>query len=172
MIVTRLVLHGRDIRSSMGIAGIGGLCRAVITMLIESSVIYATRSLLVLVPLSTAVVNPSGFLFILAETQARALLRPQSLDRLSNVTAIKQVIAPLLIILRVANKTALTSNTIVSGCIDTFKARTPGQSAGGDGTHPSGDSMSSVDERGTNSVELLVEVETTIESRPDNVQAP
>ena len=87
MIVTRLVLHGRDIRSSMGIAGIGGLCRAVITMLIESSVIYATSSLLVLVPLSTAVVNPSGFLFILAETQARALLRPQSLDRLSNMTA-------------------------------------------------------------------------------------
>ena len=36
MIVTRLVLHGRDIRTSMGIAGIGGLCRAVITMLIES----------------------------------------------------------------------------------------------------------------------------------------
>ena len=31
--------------------------------------------------------------------------------------------------------------------------------------------MSSVDECGTNSVEFPVEVETTIESRPDNVQA-
>ena len=32
--------------------------------------------------------------------------------------------------------------------------------------------MSSVDECGTNSVELPVGVETTTEYRPDNVQAP
>ena len=76
MIVARLVLHTRNIRTSMGIAGIGGLCKVIITMLIESSVIYATSSLLVLVPLSTREVDPGGFMFILAETQARALPRP------------------------------------------------------------------------------------------------
>ena len=48
MIVARLVLHTRNIRTSMGIAGIGGLCKVIITMLIESSVIYATSSLLVI----------------------------------------------------------------------------------------------------------------------------
>ena len=41
---------------------------------------------------------------------------------------------------------------------------------GGDGTHPSGDSVSSVDECGTNSVEPPVEVETTIESHSDEIQ--
>ena len=86
MIVARLVLHSRNIRTSMGIAGIGGLCKVIITMLIESSVIYATSSLLVIWLLGTGMGGSSGFLFILAETQARALPRPQSLDRLSNVT--------------------------------------------------------------------------------------
>ena len=77
MIVIRLVLHSRKIRTSMGIAGIGGLCKAIITMLIESSMIYATSSFLVLGMLNTGVFTSSGFLFILAETQARTLLRPQ-----------------------------------------------------------------------------------------------
>ena len=86
MIVARLVLHSRNIRTSTGVAGIGGLCRAIITMLIESSVIYATSLLLVLLLLSTGRGGSNGFMFILAETQVRALPRPQSLDRLSNVT--------------------------------------------------------------------------------------
>ena len=87
MIVTRLVLHTRNIRASMGIAGIGGLCKAIITMLVESSVIYAMSSFLGLGLLGAGAFISSGFLFILAETQARALLRPQLLDRLSNMTA-------------------------------------------------------------------------------------
>ena len=76
MIVARLVLHTRNIRTSMGIAGIGGSCKVIITMLIESSVIYATSSLLVIWLLGTGMGGSSGFLFILAETQARALPRP------------------------------------------------------------------------------------------------
>ena len=86
MIVTRLVLHSRNICTGMGVPGVGGLYKTIITMLIESSVIYATSSLLVLGPLSTGEVDSSGFLFILAETQARALPYPRSLDRFPNVT--------------------------------------------------------------------------------------
>ena len=77
MIVIRLVLHTRNIHTSMGIAGIGGLCKAIITMLIESSMIYATSSFLVVGLLSTGAFISSGFIFILAETQACAPLRPQ-----------------------------------------------------------------------------------------------
>ena len=42
-------------------------------MLIESSVIYATSLFLVLGLLGSGAFDSSGFLFILAETQARAL---------------------------------------------------------------------------------------------------
>ena len=57
----------------MGAPGASGLYKTIITMLVESTVIYAASSLLVLGPLSTGEVDSSGFLFILAETQARAL---------------------------------------------------------------------------------------------------
>ena len=78
------------------------------------------------------------------------------------------MIAPLLIILRVANKTALTSDAVVAGRVSTFKARSRGESADGGGTL-SGDSTSSVDEGGTNSWELRVLIDTGIESHPDGV---
>ena len=76
MIVTRLVLHSRNICTGVGVPGVGGLYKTIITMLIESSVIYATSSLLVIWLLGTGMGGSSGFLFILAETQARALPRP------------------------------------------------------------------------------------------------
>ena len=65
------------------------------------------------------------------------------------------MIASLLIIQRVANKSALTSNTVASARLSDFKARSRGQPMTGGGAILSGgDSMSSVDERGTNSGEL------------------
>ena len=74
---------------------------------------------------------------------------------------IEQVIAPLLIVLRVANKSALTSNTVASGHISEFKAQTQGELASGTGTPLGGDLMSPADECGTNSGELRVCVRTT-----------
>ena len=68
---------------------------------------------------------------------------------------IGQVIAPLLIILRVADKSALTSNTIASGRVSEFKVRSPEELTGG-GTISGGDSTSSADERGMDSGELVV----------------
>lgn len=44
-IVIGLILLARDTRTAMGIAGIGGLCKAVVTILIKSCTLYAVSSL-------------------------------------------------------------------------------------------------------------------------------
>ena len=56
---------------------------------------------------------------------------------------IGQAIAPMLIIQRVANKSALTSNDVVHGCISEFKVKNQEDSTGDDGSLPSGDPMTS-----------------------------
>ena len=48
MISIRLVLRARGIRTAVGIAGIGGMCNAVVTMFIESCALYATSLLLII----------------------------------------------------------------------------------------------------------------------------
>ena len=48
MIIIRITLHTRNTRSAMGITGVGGLCTAIITMLIESCALYAASVLLVI----------------------------------------------------------------------------------------------------------------------------
>ena len=64
---------------------------------------------------------------------------------------IRQVIAPMLIIQRVANKSALTSNDVVHGWISEFEAKNQEESTGDGGSLPSGDPMtSSVGECGKN----------------------
>ena len=60
---------------------------------------------------------------------------------------IGQVIAPLLIIQRVATKRALTSNAITSKHLSSFKVRSRGISIGGNVTLPDRDPMSFVDGR-------------------------
>jgi len=149
MIVARLVVQSRNIRMAVGApAGIGGLYKAIVTMLIESSALYAVNSLLFVGPWGAGSHIADIFLPILAETQ---------------------VIAPLLIIQRVANQNALTSNTITSGNTGSFNMRSRGKSTGSNGTLPSGYRMSSVDKYGNNSGELGVGVETTIDLRRDKV---
>ena len=46
MIVVRLILHTRSIRTSTGKGGINGLYMVIVTMLIESSALYGVSSLL------------------------------------------------------------------------------------------------------------------------------
>ena len=75
MIVIRLILHTRSVRTAMGISGIGGLSNAIITMLIESCALYAVSSLLVLGPWSAVNSSVEIFLPILAETQVRIFSR-------------------------------------------------------------------------------------------------
>ena len=48
MIVTRLTLHARGVQAVMGGIGSGGLCKAIVTMFVESCAINAVTSVLVL----------------------------------------------------------------------------------------------------------------------------
>ena len=84
MIVIRLVLHTRNIRTAMGGAGTGGLCKAIVTMFIESCAINAVTSLLALVLFSTKNDAMVISLYILPMTQVRAFSRPESSDRSPN----------------------------------------------------------------------------------------
>ena len=85
MIVIRLALHTRNVRNTMGIAGIGGLSKAIITMLIESCALYAVSSLLVLGPLGARNTAEAIFVPILTETQVCASPRLRSSGRPSDM---------------------------------------------------------------------------------------
>ena len=99
MIVIRLVLHGRNIRTATGsLAGISGLYNAASTMLIESCALLTVSSLLVVGALaavgygSTYNISAIGgyvvdiFFPTLAEIQVCAFSRPPSPGQLSNAT--------------------------------------------------------------------------------------
>ena len=72
MIVVRLTLHVRGVRAVMGKVGSGGLCKAIVTMFVESCAINAVTSVLVL-GLLGAGNDPMGILLpILPRTRVRA----------------------------------------------------------------------------------------------------
>ena len=79
MIVLRLALHDRSVRAAMGTPGrIGGLYKAIVTMLIESCALYAVASLLVIGPANARDISTAAiFLPILAQTQVRTFLWPR-----------------------------------------------------------------------------------------------
>ena len=58
----------------------------------------------------------------------------------------EQCIAPFLIVLRVANRTALTSEAVVSGNVGSIRFKSQGESTGVDGTFLDGNPVSSTDE--------------------------
>ena len=73
MIVVRLILHTRDTRNALGITGIGGLCKAIIIMLVESCALFAVNSLLVIGLLVARNPTCSFFLAIIPEILVRTL---------------------------------------------------------------------------------------------------
>lgn len=74
MIVTRLALHSRNIRSAMGApAGASGLYETIITVLVESCAIYAVTSLLFVGSWGAKSHVADIFLPILAEIQVRTV---------------------------------------------------------------------------------------------------
>ena len=75
MIVTRLILLTKNTRTALGITGVGGLCKAIVAMLIESCALYAVSSLMVIGPWAARNRITNFFLFILPEAQVRAFLR-------------------------------------------------------------------------------------------------
>ena len=72
MIIIRLILHARNTRAALGGSGIGGLSKAIVTMLVESCALYAVSSLLVIGPYGGGNYVTNLFLFVLPETQVRA----------------------------------------------------------------------------------------------------
>ena len=71
MIVIRLILHTRSIRTTMGISGIGESSKAIITMLVESGALFAVSLLLVLGTWGAKNYVAESFFPILSETQVR-----------------------------------------------------------------------------------------------------
>ena len=165
MIVLRLALHGRHVRAAAGFgAGIGGLYKTIATMLIESCALFAVSSLLAVGSVATGSVEVSNLaLPILTEIQVCAFPRPQSLDGLSHMTRNGQIIAPLLIIQRVANRSALSSTTI-AGSIGSFRARSRGELTSGSGAFHGEHSMGPIGQRRTNSGEHGIGVESRLPS--------
>ena len=164
MIVTRLVLHGRNVRATIGSpTGMSRLSKTIITMLIESSALYAVNSLL-LIGLWAAGNPASGiFLPIISQNQVGFSSQPHAPDRLTNWTVgLVQVIAPLLIIQRVANRSALASNTTITEHIGR-------RELAGDRTPPALYPMGSADHYGKHGGGAGVHgVETTIDLRRDS----
>jgi len=77
MIVIRLVLHSKDIHATLGApGGISGLYKAIITMLIESSALYAVNSALVIGLWVAGNDVAEVFFPVLAEIQVRTSLDP------------------------------------------------------------------------------------------------
>ena len=71
MIIIRLIRYSRSVRTAMGMTGIGGLCGAVVTMLVESFAL-CTVNTLVFIGLWGARSDVNGMvLSILEETQVR-----------------------------------------------------------------------------------------------------
>jgi hypothetical protein len=164
MIVTRLFLHDRSIRKAAGARfTTSGLYNAIITMLIESCAVYAISFLLYMGPWAAASSVANLFFTGLSGAQVGALStlsrRPPNLGTLfSNPD--EQVIAPFLLILRVANRTALTSDTMISGGGPSIYF---GKSMGGSETLPDAHPMSSIGTSGETPGQLSGEAETTID---------
>ena len=135
MIVVRLALHSRNIKNVMGPqGGSGGIYKAVYTMLIESYALYVITFILYL---GTWLANhPLAYCIfqILAETQVRSTFLLTHCDLFSNHADHGQAIAPFLVIIRVANRTALTKEAIVSGNISSINFESRRKSTGYTGT--------------------------------------
>lgn len=114
MIVGRIVRHSREIQNAMGVlAKPSRLYATIVTILVESCALYSVSYLLFLGPWASSSPVSNAFFSMLAQNQ---------------------VIAPFLVILRVANRTALTSDTITSGAISSFSFGSQGKSTDYSGT--------------------------------------
>ena len=98
MIIIRLVLLGRDIRNPTGTrATTTGLCKAVVTMLVESFAFYAVNFLLFIVPWATGSSIWAIFFPILADVQVCVFCLPGSSLSCNTVGQLVMEIAPCLI---------------------------------------------------------------------------
>ena len=125
-------------------AGVGGLYKTAITILIESSALFAVSFLMYVGPWATKSFLQYIFLQILAQTQVRVFPTRRGLGTRWSNLCIHQVIAPFLITLRVANQRSSKNDTTVSGNVGSMRFSSQGKSAGGE-TLPSRHPMGSMD---------------------------
>ena len=86
MIITRLILHSRNIRKAVGTtAGVTGLYKAIVTMLVESSALYAASLVLTAGPWVAGSYLQDIFTPILAEVQVRPVLHFRDAPQTSEV---------------------------------------------------------------------------------------
>ena len=166
MIIIRLVLHSRNIRNAMGPEHrASGLYKAVITMLIESCALYAVSFLLFIGPWIVNDFVQYIFWPILAETQVRAGFYHNFGKQWSD-HGDEQVIAPFLIIPRVANQTAFTSNATAPGTVGSIRFKSQQKSTNFDESLPGGSLVSSVEASGETTAGFGVWAEDAIDEVP------
>ena len=74
MIAVKLILHSRSVRNAIGApAGVAGLYKALVTMLVESYVLYAVSSILVIGTWFAQSPITDAFLPLLSQAQVRAI---------------------------------------------------------------------------------------------------
>ena len=84
MIVVRLILHNKEVGATTELpAGKNGLYKTVVTMLVESSALYAVSSLLVIGPLAAGSPAMDMFSPVLALTQVRVLPATPAFSRVA-----------------------------------------------------------------------------------------
>ena len=76
MIVIRLILHNREVRTATGLTEAGGTYKNIVTMLVESSALYAVTSLLYIGPWGAGNHAADIFLPALCQIQVRGFSRP------------------------------------------------------------------------------------------------
>ena len=133
MIVVRLVVHTRNVRKATGVSdgshGLHTTAATVAMMLIESYALYAVALMAYTVSWAVQDTVVNIFSGILGSIQVRVI--PTFADVLLALSnhGCTQVIAPYLIILRVAKRRALTSESI-SGTAGSIRFRTQGSTSG------------------------------------------
>ena len=169
MIVTRLTVHMRNIRKATGTSdvpsGLHTVATTVITMLIESYALYAGVLLAYTIPLATNSQVASLFFGVIGTVQVRTVftIRDAVLVSPSNYSY-TQVIAPYLVILRVAKRRAMTSESI-SGTAESIRFRGQGSTDGG-GSLPGGDAVNATEVNSEAAREHVAVNENAIEEVP------
>ena len=169
MVVIRLILHIRSVRNATGASdGSGGLHTAastVVTMFIESYALYAVVLLTYTIPWALNSWVDILFSGVLNAVQVRVVLTiPDALLALMSNHGCKQVIAPYLIILRVAKRRAITSESI-SGTAGSIHFKSQG-ATDGDRTFSDGDTMNATEVNSEAAGEHVAVDENAIEDVP------
>ena len=167
MIVAQLVQDGRSTRVVASPAGINRFYTAISTILIESRTLFPGNSLVVIGPLVTGHYAADTFLFILADTLVRPIPLPQS-ELETNVRTGQTGYRTTADSISRRHRSALTSDTIVTGHASSFNIRTRVQSTGSNHNPLGRNPMRSTEKYGNKSGELGGAVETMIDSHQDS----